>query len=185
MFHMSEGGCALVLQKDLEYWCIDELTMEPCCALKYYPQIDVCQSEKDGDIAAKKLEMELATEEDFGNSCLGRMRSWTWNTFEYPWTSKVAQVMAFLSLFMVVVSTFTLLPLPLLGQARSVKVFLPVSGSTHIYTPASAEGPRARLPRRTIEISGRFITAYSETRDFLQTREGQLSGPAKSGDFSR
>lgn len=107
MFHMSEGGCALVLQKDLEYWCIDELTMEPCCALKYYPQIDVCQSEKDGDIAAKKLEMELATEEDFGNSCLGRMRSWTWNTFEYPWTSKVAQVMAFLSLFMVVVSTFT------------------------------------------------------------------------------
>ena len=42
---------------DLEYWCIDELTMEPCCALKYYPQIDVCQSEKDGDIAAKKLEV--------------------------------------------------------------------------------------------------------------------------------
>ena len=35
LFHMSEGGCALVLQKDLEYWSIDELTMEPCCALKY------------------------------------------------------------------------------------------------------------------------------------------------------
>ena len=89
---MSEGGCALVLQKDLEYWCIDELTMEPCCALKYYPQIDVCQSEKDGDIAAKKLEMELANEEDFGNSCLGQWRSWLWNTFEYPWTSKLGMV---------------------------------------------------------------------------------------------
>ena len=74
MFHMSEGGCALVLQKDLEYWSIDELTMEPCCALKYYPQIDVCQSEKDGDIAAKKLEMELANEEDFGSSCIGQVR---------------------------------------------------------------------------------------------------------------
>ena len=73
MFHMSEGGCALVLQKDLEYWSIDELTMEPCCALKYYPQIDVCQSEKDGDIAAKKLEMELANEEDFGSSCIGQV----------------------------------------------------------------------------------------------------------------
>ena len=70
---MSEGGCALVLQKDLEYWSIDELTMEPCCALKYYPQIDVCQSEKDGDIAAKKLEMELANEEDFGSSCIGQV----------------------------------------------------------------------------------------------------------------
>ena len=22
MFHMNEGGCALVLQKDLEYWII-------------------------------------------------------------------------------------------------------------------------------------------------------------------
>ena len=56
---MKEGGCALVLQKDLEYWIIgesramifttlqtDEMTMEPCCALKYYPAIDVCQSEK-------------------------------------------------------------------------------------------------------------------------------------------
>ena len=107
MFHMSEGGCALVLQKDLEYWSIDELTMEPCCALKYYPQIDVCQSEKDGDIAAKKLEMELASEEDFGSHWLGQWRSWLWNTFEYPWTSKIAQCVAFSSLFMVVVSTFT------------------------------------------------------------------------------
>ena len=26
-----------VLQKDLEYWQIDELILEPCCALKYYP----------------------------------------------------------------------------------------------------------------------------------------------------
>ena len=84
--------------KDLEYWCIDELTMEPCCALKYYPQIDVCQSEKDGDIAAKKLEMELANEEDFGSSCMGQWRSWLWNTFEvssnvtfhlkYLWTTR-------------------------------------------------------------------------------------------------
>ena len=38
--------------------------------------------------------------------CL-QWRSWTWNTFEYPWTSKFAQIMAFISLFMVVVSTFT------------------------------------------------------------------------------
>ena len=35
---------------------------------RYYPQIDVCQSEKDGDIAAKKKELELAAEEDFGNT---------------------------------------------------------------------------------------------------------------------
>ena len=77
---------------------------------RYYPQIDVCQSEKDGDIAAKKKELELAAEEDFGNTrvtiflffpCVvylspnstfslqfGQWRSWAWNTLEYPWTSK-------------------------------------------------------------------------------------------------
>ena len=40
-FHISENGCALVLQKDLEYWLLDELIMEPCCALKYFPKIEV------------------------------------------------------------------------------------------------------------------------------------------------
>ena len=61
---MSDGGCALVLQKvgwrvgepqDLEYWGVDELAMEPCCALKYYPQIDVCQSEKVSECAGSCL----------------------------------------------------------------------------------------------------------------------------------
>lgn len=107
MFHMSDGGCAMALQKDLEYWGLDELGMEPCCALKYYPQIDVCQTEKDGDIAAKKKELELATEEDFGNSRIGQARSWLWNTLEYPVTSKFAQIVAFFSLSMVLLSTIT------------------------------------------------------------------------------
>ena len=44
----------------------DDNYLDKMC--RYYPQIDVCQSEKDGDIAAKKKELELAAEEDFGNS---------------------------------------------------------------------------------------------------------------------
>lgn len=46
MFHLTSTGCALVLQKDLEFWGIDELMMEPCCALKYYPEIETCVNEK-------------------------------------------------------------------------------------------------------------------------------------------
>ena len=45
-----------------------EMTRVLTVVCRYYPQIDVCQSEKDGDIAAKKKELELAAEEDFGNS---------------------------------------------------------------------------------------------------------------------
>ena len=32
--------------------------MEPCCALKYYPEVDVLQSEKDGDIKQKQKILE-------------------------------------------------------------------------------------------------------------------------------
>ena len=31
-----------ILQEDLSYWGIDELFLEPCCALKYYPHIVNC-----------------------------------------------------------------------------------------------------------------------------------------------
>ena len=29
-FHMKEGGCAIVLQKDLEYWIIGIVICSPC-----------------------------------------------------------------------------------------------------------------------------------------------------------
>ena len=106
-FHTTESGCALVLQKDITYWGVDELTMEPCCALKYYPEVDVLQSEKDGELKKKRKVLEQAAEEDFGNSEWALWRSWMWNTIEYPWTSKLAQFLALFSLSMVIISTIT------------------------------------------------------------------------------
>ena len=35
------------------------------------------------------------------------VRSWLWNTLEYPWTSRLAQLLAFFSLSMIVLSTLT------------------------------------------------------------------------------
>ena len=46
-------------------------------------------------------------EEDFGDSFFGRVRKKLWNFLEYPETSIAAQALAFLSLFMVCVSTVT------------------------------------------------------------------------------
>ena len=83
------------------------MNMEPCCALKYFPELDVCQSEKDGDLDAKKRALEQAEEEDFGSTKFGKWRSWMWNTIEYPWTSKLAQFLALFSLSMVILSTIT------------------------------------------------------------------------------
>ena len=81
----------MVMQSDFEYWGIDELLIESCCSLKYFPQLDVCQNEKIGDEEAKRKAEEKMKREDFGNSKLGRLRSWMWETIEYPWTSSVAQ----------------------------------------------------------------------------------------------
>lgn len=59
------------------------------------------------DLRAKVKAMETAEEEDFGSTSIAEIRSWLWNTLEYPWTSKLAQFLAFFSLSMVMLSTVT------------------------------------------------------------------------------
>lgn len=39
--HVCGQNCALVTQEDLAFWGIDELAMEPCCALKSQMEKDV------------------------------------------------------------------------------------------------------------------------------------------------
>ena len=43
-------ACAMVMRKDFEYWELDELDLEPCCALKFYPNIEICNTQIEGDI---------------------------------------------------------------------------------------------------------------------------------------
>ena len=52
------GMCPLVIKCDLEYWGLDELLLEPCCALKYYPEVEICVKEIQSDeIAFKKTKV--------------------------------------------------------------------------------------------------------------------------------
>ena len=83
----------ILLQKDLEYWQIDELILEPCCALKYYPEIELCVKEQKGEQEAKAKETQRLKDENFGSSRWGRVRTYLWNVMEYPETSRTAQVM--------------------------------------------------------------------------------------------
>ena len=77
---------------DMEYWGIDQYTLDPCCALKYFPQLETGQNEKDEDLDAKKKVLEVSEEEDFGSSNVGILRAWLWNTLEYPWKSNVRRI---------------------------------------------------------------------------------------------
>ena len=86
------GVCALVTKKELEYWGIDELLLEPCCALKYYPEIELCVKEIEGEEESRLKQQARKLDEDFGRSRTGRVRKYLWNLTEYPETSKAAQV---------------------------------------------------------------------------------------------
>ena len=99
--------------------------------------------------------METAEEEDFGSSSISIIRldccevwihksslarSWLWNTLEYPWTSNLAQFLAFFSLSMIVLSTITFIistadelqkgPMPLLKiYLLNLEIFLDENGT--------------------------------------------------------
>ena len=105
--HFEEEMCALVFKNDLDFWGIDELLMEPCCALKYYPFIELCVSEMEGQIKAKAKQEQREIDENFGDHVIGKIRKSLWNLTEYPETSKAAQIGAFTSLGLVIISTFT------------------------------------------------------------------------------
>ena len=68
-------ACAMVMRRDFEYWGIDELDLEPCCALKFYPNIEICNTQIEGDIQDKMKEEQEKLDEDFGDNKLGRLRS--------------------------------------------------------------------------------------------------------------
>ena len=75
-FHITEGSrsCAFVMRRDFTYWGLDELDMEACCALKYYPQIEVCRLQKEGDEEQNIKEQQDAKEADFGDGKLAKIR---------------------------------------------------------------------------------------------------------------
>ena len=80
------------MYEDLEYWGIDKLLMEPCCAFKYYPELEISQEESKKDQNNRKLEAQKTMEEDFGLSPIAQCRTFLWNLTEYPERSKSARV---------------------------------------------------------------------------------------------
>jgi len=103
----SAGFCAMRTKALMEYWQIDELLLDPCCALKYYPEVETCSKEIEGQLESERKYQERLIAEDFGNSTIGKIRSYLWNLTEYPETSLAARITAFTSMSVVIISTVT------------------------------------------------------------------------------
>ena len=92
LLHLNSNICAVMTRDDMEYWGIDILLVEPCCAVKYYPEIEICVREIEMEENEKQSEIEREKIENFGPTMHGRIRKYLWNLFEYPGTSRGAQV---------------------------------------------------------------------------------------------
>ena len=84
--------CALVIKNDLEYWGIDELALQSCCALRYHSEMKFCVEDVKAEELAQEKERNRKFIEDFGSSPIGKIRKLLWNLTEYPETSRAARV---------------------------------------------------------------------------------------------
>ena len=90
--HGMTASCAMTSHDYLDYWGIDELFLDPCCALKYYPERETSKNALEGERISKEKEAQRKIDEDFGQSNIGRVRKFMWNLTEYPETSYGARV---------------------------------------------------------------------------------------------
>ena len=115
--HMNSAICAIMTRDDLVYWGMDELALQPCCAVKFYPEIEICVKEVDMEEHEKVSEIERERIEDFGQTFVGRSRKYLWNLFEYPSTSRAAQVITAICSF----STSSISPVDYIGVWNNKK----------------------------------------------------------------
>ena len=75
-FHIPDNGkaCAMVLRREFHYWGLEELNLEACCALKFYPQVEVCNTQLEGEVAEKVKEEEEMKAEEFGDSKVAQIQ---------------------------------------------------------------------------------------------------------------
>ena len=90
--HAANHICCTIFHGDLKYWGIDELLLDPCCALRHYPEMEQTKKEIARAIKIEIEEKERSLYEDFGDSWIGGIRSCIWNLTEYPESSIMARV---------------------------------------------------------------------------------------------
>jgi potassium voltage-gated channel Shab-related subfamily B member 1 len=87
------------------YWGIDECYLEPCCHLKYHQKKETVIEEIRKEEEAEKINIE---NENFNYYHCFTIKKLLWNLFEKPQSSRAARVIAFISIFFIILSTLTL-----------------------------------------------------------------------------
>ena len=80
--HAPIPVCCTHFDGDLKYWGIDELLLDPCCALRHYPQMEQIKKEISKEMKMKRKEKDRILYENFGNSWIAKSRQFIWNLTE-------------------------------------------------------------------------------------------------------
>ncbi|XP_032075014.1 potassium voltage-gated channel subfamily C member 4 isoform X3 [Thamnophis elegans] len=128
--HCPADICGPLFEEELTYWGIDETDVEPCCWMTYRQHrdaeeaLDIFESPEPGsgltgeemeDEGAREMTLQHLGMEDrppgaSGGGGCGCCRNWQpkmWALFEDPYSSKAARIIAFASLFFILVSITT------------------------------------------------------------------------------
>ncbi|RNA00607.1 potassium voltage-gated channel subfamily B member 2-like [Brachionus plicatilis] len=102
--HLVEDMCILSFHEELAYWGVDECFLELCCHLRYHQRKDTVLEEIRKE---EEMEGEKATEEKF-SQCFPKFRKSLWDLMENPQSSTTARIIAFVSIFFIIISSVTL-----------------------------------------------------------------------------
>jgi potassium voltage-gated channel Shab-related subfamily B protein 1 len=102
--HLTDDLCILSFHEDLFYWGVDECFFESCCHLKYHQRKEAVQEEIRKE---EEAEREKTKDEKFVGF-FPNFRKRIWDLMENPQTSKWARIIAFISIFFVILSSVTL-----------------------------------------------------------------------------
>ena len=103
--HVPDQACPLVKEEEFRFWLLEEINLEPCCLLKYFPRTKEAHQQILEEIEENRKADRKNEEEKFGGGKLSRLRSGLWDLLEYPETSHCAQAFAFISVTIVIAST--------------------------------------------------------------------------------
>ncbi|KAK6470419.1 potassium voltage-gated channel subfamily C member 1-like isoform X1 [Huso huso] len=114
--HCPADVCGPLFEEELAFWGIDETDVEPCCWMTYRQHRDAEEALDifeptdldDGD-DSKDVPWRLAIDgcPDRSRGCWEVLQPKIWALFEDPYSSMAARVIAFVSLFFIVVSITT------------------------------------------------------------------------------
>ncbi|XP_062936201.1 potassium voltage-gated channel subfamily V member 1 [Cynocephalus volans] len=101
--HVMEQLCALSFLQEIQYWGIDELSIDSCCRDRYFRRKELSET-LDFKKDTEDQESQHESEQDFSQGPCPTVRQKLWNILEKPGSSTAARIFGVISIIFVVVS---------------------------------------------------------------------------------